>query len=57
MEGLLLFVLVVLFFWVTMAFVVAGHAKDNGKTRYWGAAVFFFGIFGLMGYIFSLAAE
>ena len=57
MEGLLVFVLVGLLVWIALSFIVAGHAEDQGKTRMWGAAVFVFGIFGLVAYAISLGSE
>jgi len=57
MEGLLWIVLVGLAFWIALSFIIAGHAEGQGKSQMWGAAVFFFGIFGLAGYAISLASD
>jgi len=57
MEGLLMFVLIGLLVWIALSFLVAGHAENQGKTQMWGAAVFVFGIFGLVAYAISLGSE
>jgi hypothetical protein len=45
------------FVWLMVSIIVADHAVGNGKSQLWGVAVFFLGIFGLVGYAISLASD
>jgi hypothetical protein len=53
MELLLLMVAA----WLMVALFTAIHADGQGKTAAWGVVVFFFGIFGMLGYAISLASD
>lgn len=51
------FFIMVIAAWAFVSFGVASHAQSNNKTGLWGLAVFFTGIFGLVGYAISLASD
>ena len=54
LEGL--FALIVIG-WIVTAVGVGAHASGQNKTPLWGAAVFVFGIFGLLFYAISLGSD
>lgn len=54
MSDLLVFVA---FAWVLTSAFIWFHAVEQGKSRLWGVATFFFGIFGLVVYAISLASD
>jgi hypothetical protein len=43
--------------WLMVSSYISVHADSNGKSPFWGVGVFFFGIFGLLGYAISLASD
>lgn len=47
----------VLIGWVLLSALIADHAVSNGKTIWWGVAVFCFGMFALVAYAISLASD
>jgi hypothetical protein len=56
-QSLLALLVAFLCLWLVVSISIADHAVDNGKTQLWGVAVFFTGIFGLVGYAISLASD